>query len=220
MAKILIVEDDSTIRNLILLTLQMENYDAIAAEDGEVAINKLDEEDIDLILLDIMLPKVDGYGVLQKIQNKNIPVIFLTAKTSIQDKVMGLKLGADDYITKPFEPLELLARIEALLRRSRGDKKKSAAITFKHIMVLENERTVTINNEEIYLTPKEFDLLLEFLNHKNIVLTREVLLNKIWGYDFCGETRTVDMHVKRLREKLNLKDYLQTIYKVGYKLKE
>ncbi|HCQ89187.1 MAG TPA: DNA-binding response regulator [Clostridium sp.] len=220
MAKILIVEDDSTIRNLILLTLQMENYNAIAAEDGEVAINKLDEEDIDLILLDIMLPKIDGYGVLNKIQNKNIPVIFLTAKSSIQDKVMGLKLGADDYITKPFEPLELLARIEALLRRSRANKKKSEAITFKHIMVLENERTVTMNNEEIYLTPKEFDLLLEFLNHKNIVLTREVLLNKIWGYDFCGETRTVDMHVKRLREKLNLKDYLQTMYKVGYKLKE
>ncbi|WP_312577695.1 response regulator transcription factor [Clostridium sp.] len=220
MAKILIVEDDSTIRNLILLTLQMENYNAIAAEDGEIAINKLDEEDIDLILLDIMLPKIDGYGVLNKIQNKNIPVIFLTAKSSIQDKVMGLKLGADDYITKPFEPLELLARIEALLRRSRANKKKSEAITFKHIMVLENERTVTMNNEEIYLTPKEFDLLLEFLNHKNIVLTREVLLNKIWGYDFCGETRTVDMHVKRLREKLNLKDYLQTMYKVGYKLKE
>ncbi len=220
MAKILIVEDDSTIRNLILLTLQMENYNAIAAEDGEVAISKLDEEDIDLILLDIMLPKIDGYGVLQKIQNKNIPVIFLTAKSSIQDKVMGLKLGADDYITKPFEPLELLARIEALLRRSRADKKKSEAITFKHIMVLENERTVTMNNEEIYLTPKEFDLLLEFLNHKNIVLTREVLLNRIWGYDFYGETRTVDMHVKRLREKLNLKDYLQTMYKVGYKLKE
>jgi len=220
MAKILIVEDDSTIRNLILLTLQMENYNAIAAEDGEVAISKLDEEDIDLILLDIMLPKIDGYGVLQKIQNKNIPVIFLTAKSSIQDKVMGLKLGADDYITKRFEPLELLARIEALLRRSRADKKKSEAITFKHIMVLENERTVTMNNEEIYLTPKEFDLLLEFLNHKNIVLTREVLLNRIWGYDFYGETRTVDMHVKRLREKLNLKDYLQTMYKVGYKLKE
>lgn len=220
MAKILIVEDDSTIRNLILLTLQMENYNAIAAEDGEVAINKLDEEEIDLILLDIMLPKIDGYGVLHKIQNKNIPVIFLTAKSSIQDKVMGLKLGADDYITKPFEPLELLARIEALLRRSRVDKKKSEAITFKHIMVLENERTVTMNNEEIYLTPKEFDLLLEFLNHKNIVLTREVLLNKIWGYDFCGETRTVDMHVKRLREKLNLKDYLRTMYKVGYKLRE
>ena len=220
MAKILIVEDDSTIRNLILLTLQMENYNAIAAEDGEIAISKLDEEDIDLILLDIMLPKIDGYGVLQKIQNKNIPVIFLTAKSSIQDKVMGLKLGADDYITKPFEPLELLARIEALLRRSRADKKKSETITFKHIMVLENERTVTMNNEEIYLTPKEFDLLLEFLNHKNIVLTREVLLNRIWGYDFCGETRTVDMHVKRLREKLNLKDYLQTMYKVGYKLKE
>ncbi|ARC86296.1 hypothetical protein U732_157 [Clostridium argentinense CDC 2741] len=220
MAKILIVEDDSTIRNLILLTLQMENYNAIAAEDGEVAISKLEEEDIDLILLDIMLPKIDGYGVLQKIQNKNIPVIFLTAKSSIQDKVMGLKLGADDYITKPFEPLELLARIEALLRRSRVEKNKSETITFKHIMVLENERTVTMNNEEIYLTPKEFDLLLEFLNHKNIVLTREVLLNRIWGYDFCGETRTVDMHVKRLREKLNLKDYLQTMYKVGYKLKE
>ncbi|GAA0123581.1 response regulator transcription factor [Clostridium faecium] len=219
MAKILIVEDDSTIRNLILLTLQMENYDAIAAEDGEIAISKLDEEDIDLILLDIMLPKIDGYGVLHEIQKKNIPVIFLTAKSSIQDKVMGLKLGADDYVTKPFEPLELLARIEALLRRSKVDK-KSEAIVFKHIMVLENERTVTMDNEEIYLTPKEFDLLLEFLNHKNIVLTREVLLNKIWGYDFYGETRTVDMHVKRLREKLNLKDYLQTIYKVGYKLKE
>lgn len=219
MAKILIVEDDSTIRNLILLTLQMENYDAIATEDGEVAISKLDEEDIDLILLDIMLPKIDGYGVLHEIQKKNIPVIFLTAKSSIQDKVMGLKLGADDYVTKPFEPLELLARIEALLRRSKVDK-KSEAIVFKHIMVLENERTVTMDNEEIYLTPKEFDLLLEFLNHKNIVLTREVLLNKIWGYDFYGETRTVDMHVKRLREKLNLKDYLQTIYKVGYKLKE
>lgn len=220
MAKILIVEDDKSIRDLIELTLKMDNYETKTAEDGEVVFNILQKEEFDLILLDIMLPKIDGLVLIKKIANKNTPVIFLSAKTLLQDKVLGLKLGADDYITKPFEPLELLARIEAVLRRNRQSKVKEDIITYHHLTISPSERTVKIDDEEKYLTIKEYDLLVVFLNNINIVLTRDVLLNKIWGYNFYGETRTVDMHVKQIREKLLLKEYLQTVYKVGYKLKK
>ena len=219
MIKILVVEDDSGIRDLIELTLNMESYITMTAEDGEEAFNKIQNEKFDLILLDIMLPKIDGFKLIRMIHDKSVPVIFLSAKSQVQDKILGLKLGAEDYITKPFEPLELLARIEVVLRRKKSNKKEENIIKY-HLLIQTNKRLVKSNDVIVQLTLKEYNLLLTFLNNINNVLTREVLLEKIWGFDFYGETRTVDMHIKQLRAKLDLKEYLKTVYKVGYILKD
>ena len=220
MIKILVVEDDYGIRDLIELTLKMENYTTITAKDGEEALNKIENEKSDLILLDIMIPKIDGFKLIRMIYDKSVPVIFLSAKSQVQDKILGLKLGAEDYITKPFEPLELLARIEVVLRRKKSSKKEENVIKYHHLLVQTNKRLVKSNDVIVQLTLKEYNLLLIFLNNINNVLTREVLLEKIWGFDFYGETRTVDMHIKQLRDKLDLKEYLKTVYKVGYILKD
>lgn len=225
MAKILIVEDDQSIRNLISMTLIVENHITEEVDNGEDAYEMIEKDTYDLILLDIMLPKMNGYELLQKIKHKNIPVIFLTAKISLQDKILGLKLGADDYIIKPFEPLELLARVEAVIRRSLKYTTTTKEVDINHllkykdIVVNTKERSVKKNNLEIILTRKEFDLLKLFIENQNIVFTREQLLDKIWGYDYYGGTRTVDMHIKQLRQKLGLKDCLDTVFKVGYKLR-
>ena len=219
MKKILIVEDDIGIQGLIELTLQMENYETEIVEDGESAFEKIENTKFDLILLDIMIPKIDGFTLMKMIEHKKIPVIFLSAKSQVQDKILGLKLGAEDYITKPFEPLESLARIEVVLRRKSKEISEENIIKYHHIIIQTNERVVKSHDKNIYLTVKEYNLLVMFINNINNVLTREVLLEKIWGYDFLGETRTVDMHVKQLRDKLDLKDYLKTVYKVGYILK-
>lgn len=220
MIRILVVEDDLGISELIKLTLEMENYIVDVSYDGDIAFQKLQRENYNLILLDIMIPKIDGLTLITKIKDKNIPVIFLSAKSQLQDKVLGLKLGAEDYITKPFEPLELLARIEVVLRRNKVNYEKENIIKYNHLEVNLNERVVKLNEDKIYLTVKEYNLLVVFLHNINNVLTRETLLEKIWGFDFYGETRTVDMHIKQLRDKLDLKDYLKTVYKVGYILKE
>ena len=220
MIKILVVEDDYGIRDLIELTLKMENYTTITAKDGEEALSKIENEKFDLILLDIMIPKIDGFKLIRMIYDKSVPVIFLSAKSQVQDKILGLKLGAEDYITKPFEPLELLARIEVVLRRKKSSKKEENVIKYHHLLVQTNKRSVKSNDVIVQLTLKEYNLLLIFLNNINNVLTREVLLEKIWGFDFYGETRTVDMHIKQLRDKLDLKEYLKTVYKVGYILKD
>lgn len=220
MANILIVDDEKSIRDLIVLTLELENYTTMEASNGEIALNLINKFNFDLILLDIMLPKMDGIKLFQEIKHKKIPVIFLTAKCSLQDKILGLKLEAEDYITKPFEPLELLARIEVILRRKNNYYSDNNILKFKNITILTNERIVKNNDNEVSLTVKEYNLLVEFIKNTNIVLSRECLLDKVWGYDFYGETRTVDMHVKQLREKLNLKNNLITVYKIGYKLKE
>lgn len=223
MTKILIVEDEDSIRELIKMTLSMEAYETEEADNGELAFKMIQEQDLDLILLDIMLPKIDGYQLLSKIKDKDIPVIFLTAKSSLQDRVFGLKLGADDYITKPFEPMELLARIETVLRRckkreNRRNEEKTV-ILYHDIEINERERTVTREGREISLTAKEYDLFLMLVKNQNIVFSREQLLDQVWGYDYYGGTRTVDMHIKQLRQKLNLKETLETVFKVGYKLK-
>lgn len=227
MASILVVEDDASIRDLIVLTLAMEHYETKEADNGESAYQMIQREPFDLVLLDIMLPSMNGMELLQKIKTYQVPVIFLTAKVTLQDKVMGLKLGAEDYITKPFEPMELLARVEVVLRRNQSgpDQEKTQLspnteiITYKDIQLYVEERIVRKAGCEISLTYKEFDLLKTFLHHPNIVFSREQLLNQIWGYDYYGNTRTVDMHIKQLREKLALKDDLQTVFKVGYKLR-
>ncbi|WP_251861135.1 response regulator transcription factor [Clostridium sp. Marseille-Q2269] len=217
MKKVLVVEDQIAIRELIAINLEMAGYEVIQAEDGNLAMDYIQNKHMDIILLDIMLPKTDGFTLIAKIKSKGIPVIFVTAKDSTIDKVRGLKLGADDYITKPFESIELLARIEAVLRRC-GNIEEN--IRFKHLDIFPDQRLVKSNGDIVDITLKEYELLILFLNNKNIALSRDQILEKVWGYDYYGETRTVDIHVQRLREKLDLKNYIKTIYKVGYMLED
>lgn len=225
MEKILIVDDEASIRELIKMMLSIAEYETEEADNGETAIQLMTTNSYDLIILDVMLPKLDGYQVLQKIKDLGVPIMFLSAKIALQDRILGLKLGADDYITKPFEPIELLTRIETLLRRAqrfplypKADGKEEKLI-YRDITLHEKEHIVKWAEKEVTLTLKEYDLLNMFLKHQNIVLSREVILNRIWGYDYVGGTRTIDMHVKQLREKLGLKQHLETVYKIGYKLK-
>ena len=164
-----------------------------------------------------MIPKLDGFSLMEKMKSYHIPVIFLSAKNSVYDKVNGLKLGADDYIVKPFEAIELLARIETVLRRY---GKEDSIIKFQNIEVALDKREATIQGQPVELTPKEYDLLVVLLKNKNIALSREQFLDKVWGCDFYGETRTVDMHIKSLRKKLQLHDQIKTIYKIGYRLED
>ena len=164
-----------------------------------------------------MIPGMDGFTLINEIKKYDTPIIFVTARESVLDRVKGLRLGADDYIVKPFETVELLARIEVVLRRY---NKNNHIINFKHVEVDTNKRIVKVNNKEVYLTAKEYDLLLLFLQNKNIALSREQILDKVWGFDYIGETRTVDIHVQRIREKLDLKDFIKTVFKVGYRLEE
>ncbi len=213
--KIMVVEDEEPIRNLIVINLEMVGYEVIPCSNGMEMKERLKTEVPDLILLDVMLPGIDGFSLIQMIDVEEIPVIFLTAKESVVDRVKGLRLGADDYIVKPFEAIELIARIEATLRRY---KKGSKLLTFQSIELDPNQRIVRKDGQEVYLTVKEYDLLELFLQNRNIALTREQILEKDWGYDYLGMTRTVDMHVQRIREKLDLKDQLKTVFKVGYRL--
>lgn len=213
--KILVVEDEAPIRDLICINLEMAGYEVLSVEDGLEAKAILEKENVDLVLLDVMIPGIDGFSLIEQLNLDNTPIIFVTAKESVLDRVKGLRLGADDYIVKPFETIELLARIEVALRRY---KKNSSIINFKNIQVDINQRLVKINNEPIYLTAKEYDLLILFLQNRNMALTREQILDKVWGFDYIGETRTVDIHVQRIREKLDLKEYIKTVFKIGYRL--
>lgn len=223
MALILIVEDETAIRELIRLNLELAGFDVEEAGDGVEGLNAVRKQKPDLVLLDIMMPKMDGFTLLEELKNDDIPVICLTAKDSVRDKVKGLELGADDYMTKPFESLELLARVKAVLRRSKNndDTKEmvSVTVTYRDIVMEPEQHRVFQNDNEVALTLKEFELLAYLIEHKGAVVTREQLLSNIWGYDYEGNTRTVDMHVQRLRTKLNL-DTIKTVYKVGYRLEE
>lgn len=213
--KILVVEDEVAIRDLICINLELVGYEVSTAEDGLEAKSFLEKNTVDLILLDVMIPGIDGFSLIEQIKKYNIPVIFVTAKESVLDRVKGLRLGAEDYIVKPFETVELLARIEVVLRRY---NKSSNIIKFKNIEVDTNTRIVKVNNKEVYLTAKEYDLLILFLQNKNMALSREQILDKVWGFEYVGETRTVDIHVNRIREKLDLKDNIKTVFKIGYRL--
>lgn len=215
--KILVVEDEAAIRDLICINLQLVGYEVFSAEDGLVAKDFLEKQKVDLILLDVMIPGIDGFSLIEHIKKYNIPIIFVTAKESVLDRVKGLRLGADDYIIKPFETIELLARIEAVLRRYNKEERN---LKFKNIEVDVKKRTVKVNGNEVYLTAKEYDLLVLFLQNKNMAMSREQILDKVWGFDYVGETRTVDIHVQRIREKLDLKDNIKTVFKVGYRLEE
>lgn len=215
--KILVVEDEVAIRDLIKINLEIVGYDVFIAEDGIAAKEFLKNQVVDLILLDVMIHGIDGFSLIEEIKKYNIPVIFVTAKESVLDRVKGLRLGADDYIIKPFETIELLARIEAVLRRYNKEERN---LKFKNIEVDVKKRTVKVNGNEVYLTAKEYDLLVLFLQNKNMAMSREQILDKVWGFDYVGETRTVDIHVQRIREKLDLKDNIKTVFKVGYRLEE
>lgn len=217
MKKILVVEDDIPISNLIKLNLNVANYECRQCYDGQEALQAIKSESFDLVLLDVMLPKLDGFELYKEIKLIGIPTIFLTAKTSIEDKVMGLKMGADDYMTKPFEGIELLARIENVLRHY---NRKFEILKYKDFEINLEQRSVAKRGELIELTLKEFELLVFLVQNKNIVLTREKLVEKVWGYDYTGETRTVDNHIQKLRKKLELKDNIKTVFGLGYKLEE
>ena len=215
MRKILIVDDEEKIRELIRMNLELAGYKCDEAEDGEMALEKLNKFSPDLALLDIMLPKKNGYEIAQSFIKQNVPIIFLTSKDSVTDKVKGLKLGADDYIVKPFESMELLARIEVVLRRT---GKFSDIFEYRNIKVDFAKREVFKNNEKIEMTAQEFELLKVLIQNKNLALSREKLLESAWGYDYYGDTRTVDMHIQRLRKKLSWDDIIVTVYKYGYRL--
>lgn len=214
MLQILVVEDERPISNLIKINLTRAGYDCTCVYDGLAAVDALDEKPFDLVLLDIMLPGADGYEVMEYIAPLEIPVIFLTAKASVVDRVKGLRMGADDYLTKPFEIIELLARVESVLRRYH---KTEQVLTEGALVIDTASRTVTKNGETISLTKKEFDLLLLFVRNKNIALYRETIYERIWGGEYMGDSRTVDLHVQRMRKKAGLEEQIQTVYKVGYR---
>ena len=215
MAHVLVVEDDKHIRMLIRDILALGGHTAVLAEDGKEAEEKIESEAFDLGLFDVMLPEEDGFALMEKVHD--FPVIFVSALSTVNDKVKGLKLGAEDYIVKPFEPLELLARIDVVLRRTGRGKD---ILTYENIILNEKEHTVTQNGQEVVLAPKEFDLLRLFISHPGIVFTKDRLLSLVWGYAYSVETRTVDIHIQRLRKKIHLQDVLVTIPRVGYKLEK
>lgn len=217
---IYVVEDDKAIRNLVLYALKEKNYQVRGFEDGLNVVESLKNENVDLLILDIMLPEKDGIEILKEVREfSDIPIIMLTAKNDEYDKVLGLESGADDYITKPFSILELISRIKAILRRS--EKKDSEHLSYKNIRVNIKKRTAKIDGEKIDLTYKEFEMLLLFLSNIGNVITREDFLLKIWGYDYEGETRTVDVHIASLRNKLKSAGvHIKTVRNLGYKLGE
>ena len=194
--KILVVDDEQGIREVIKEYCLLENYQVIEAENGLQAIEMVKTNDIDIIVLDIMMPKLDGYSALKEIKKiKNVPVILLSARKEEFDKLMGFEYGTDDYLTKPFSPRELIARIKAILKRTNNETDKYVIDTLE---VDFKGHTLSIDNNEIKITPKEFELLTYFIKNPNVALSREQLLNKIWGYDFYGDYRTIDTHIKML----------------------
>lgn len=215
MIRILIVEDELPIAELVKMSLCGEGYQCTCAYDGQEAADILEEETFDLVLLDIMLPKIDGYELMEYIRFCRIPVIFLTAKAEVSDRVKGLKAGAEDYISKPFEIAELLARVEAVLRRfNKGTK----TLSFDDIVIDAESRLVRKSGSTVSLTAKEFDLLLYFAQNKNKALSRSQIYAQVWNSGFLGDSRTVDLHVQRLRKKLSLEERLVSVYKIGYRL--
>lgn len=213
MIEILIVEDERAISDLIKMSLTKAGYKCTCVYDGVEAADIIENRRFDLILLDIMLPKADGFELIKFIREFNIPVIFLTAKSSLNDKVTGLKLGAEDYITKPFEIEELLARIEVVLRRF---NKVDNYIDIDDIHIDFLSHTVTKSGTVIDLTMKEFDILILFIKNRNIALYRETIYERVWKEEYSADTRTVDLHVQRLRKKLGLEKRIKSIYKIGY----
>ncbi len=217
MARILIVEDEPNIAQMIGETLSLGGHTSRWCADGGEALGVIDGGGFDLILLDVMLPGLDGFSVMERLRERDAAVIFLSAMQQVEDKVRGLRLGAEDYIAKPFEPLELLARIEVVLRR-RGRGRD--LLEYGSIRQDLSRHTVTKDGEPVALSPKEFELLRTFLQHQDLALSREKLLAMVWCYEYEGESRTVDIHVQRLRQKLDLAGKLVTLPRIGYRLEK
>ena len=215
MIKILIVDDEMPICDLIDMNLSAAGYSCVAVQDGLSAIDEIEKNTFDLVLLDIMLPGADGYDVMEYIRPYKVPVIFISAKHEVKDRVRGLKLGADDYLIKPFDVTELLARVEAVLRRY---NKTDKIITLGDVEIDVDARRVTRGGSPIPLTSKEFDLMLLFVENRNIALFRENLYERVWDDEYFANSRTLDLHVQRLRKKLGWEKNLVAVYKVGYRL--
>lgn len=215
MFNILVVEDEKPINDLISMNLDLVGYNHTSVFDGETAIRVISEQHFHLILLDIMIPMFDGFEIAEMIKKRSIPIIFITARDSISDKIKGFELGAEDYIVKPFEMLELLARIKVVLRNK---------YLFENEYKIDNttinisQHKVYVNEEEVFLTKTEFDLLAMLINNKNIALSRDKILENVCGYDGDLETRTVDVYIQKIRKKLKLEKRIKTVYKVGYRL--
>ncbi|MPQ44099.1 response regulator transcription factor [Clostridium tarantellae] len=218
--KVLVADDEISIASLIAYALRKEGYIVQEAHNGEEALSKIKTFKPKVVILDVMMPKLSGFDVCKKLDEKNnMGIIMLTAKTDIVDKILGLELGADDYISKPFDIREILARVKSLIRRLAKAKEEVNAIEIKDLKVLLSERKIILKGDELEFTPKEYELLVHLLSNINRVYSREELLDLIWGMDYFGGTRTVDIHIQRLRKKLgeNYQDIIQTVYKVGYK---
>lgn len=219
-ATILVVDDESRMRKLIKDFLIQKNFNILEAEDGEKALKAYEEnkEKIDLILLDVMMPKLDGWSVLRNIrqENKKLPIVMLTARAEEQDELFGFELGVDEYITKPFSPKILVARVEAILKRAKPDAKELKSYDG---IVIDNEgRTVTVDGKQVELSFREYELLKYLLDNENIALSRDKILNTVWNYDYYGDSRTIDSHIKKIRHKLGKKGkHIQTIRGIGYK---
>lgn len=219
--RVLLVEDEEKMRDLIKIAFKKENFQTIEATDGKQGLNLFRTNQVDIVILDVMLPEIDGWTVCREIRRiSNVPIILLTARGEEYDKLFGFELGADDYIVKPFSPKELIARVKALRRRSELKNNNSASyFQIGEIMINRLSREVTANGSQISLTNKEYELLYFLATNPNIVFTREQLLLKVWGYEQYGDPRTVDTHIKKLREKLgDCSGYISTIWGVGYKL--
>lgn len=214
---VLVVDDEEKIREVVREYAENENYNVIEAENGSKAIQIVQEQPIDVIVLDIMMPILDGFSAYEKIKAiKNIPTIMLSARSEEYDKLMGFDLGIDDYLTKPFSPKELMARIKAITKRYQ--KEEMDLFCYKDLIIDYKGHTVRIDNQEVKLTPKEYELLVYFVQNANIALSREQLLSTIWGYDFFGDDRTIDTHIKMLRGNLGkYRDLITTVRSVGYK---
>lgn len=215
MVKILIVEDEKAISDLIKMSLKKAGYECECAYDGEMAADKIEENYYDLILLDVMIPYIDGFELMEYIQPFEIPVIFITAKNSVFDRVKGLRMGAEDYIVKPFEVIELLARVDVVLRRY---NKASEIIEIKDLTIDLKEHSVKCQGERIDLTPKEYDLLVLFAQNPNTALYRQTIYERVWGGELDFKSKTVDLHIQRLRKKVHLENEIQAVNKIGYRL--
>ena len=218
---VLVVEDEASIASFVALYLKNAGYSVRTAATGGDAIAQAESERPDLIVLDLMLPDIDGIEVCRRIRKTaDVPILMLTARDEDVDKIIGLEVGADDYLTKPFNPRELVARIRSVLRRAAPERRERESETIQHgdLHVDAGRREVHVGDQEIQLAPKEFDLLWELLDHRGLVLTRDQLLERVWGYTFAGDTRTVDVHVRQLRRKLGEASPIVTVWGVGYKV--
>jgi DNA-binding response OmpR family regulator len=218
---VLVVEDEASIASFVALYLKNAGYDVRTAATGSEALSQAAAGDVNLIILDLMLPDIDGIDVCRRIrQRSEVPILMLTARDEDVDKIIGLEVGADDYLTKPFNPRELVARVKSILRRAAPERRDLESAQLRHgdLLIDAGRREVRVGEEEIQLAPKEFDLLWELLDHRGLVLTRDQLLERVWGYTFAGDTRTVDVHVRQLRRKLGDASPIVTVWGVGYKV--